>query len=242
MIYIFYKSSFHMTNMTLDEDDNIVKNNKLSRRTFLKGAAAGGAIAAVVVAGAAEMTILSNPGTPTTTTTTSTTGPSTTGPTTTPTVTQLSAASTVTFNLNGRDASVLVDNRWSLADTLRLKFGLTGTKVGCDRGECGACAVLLDGTPVLSCMLLAVDAAGHKVTTVEGIGMAGSLSNIQASLVDNDGVQCGFCMPGIVVVATAYLKQNSSPTDAQWRQALAGNLCRCSNHMFILKGLEAVKA
>jgi aerobic-type carbon monoxide dehydrogenase small subunit (CoxS/CutS family) len=135
-----------------------------------------------------------------------------------------------------------VDNRWSLADTLRYKLGMIGTKVGCDRGECGACAVLLDGTPVLSCMMLAVDAQGHKITTIEGIGMPGSLSNIQASLIDNDGVQCGFCMPGIVVVATAYLKQNPTPTDIQWRQALAGNLCRCSNHPFILQGLEAVKA
>jgi aerobic-type carbon monoxide dehydrogenase small subunit (CoxS/CutS family) len=227
--------------MTLEEDDNIVKNNKLSRRNFLKGAAAGGAIAAVAVAGVAEMTILSNPGA-TTTTGPTTTGPTTTGPTTTPTTSTLSPVSTITFNLNGRDRSTDVDNRWSLADTLRLKLGLLGTKIGCDRGECGACAVLLDGTPVLSCMMLAVDAAGHKITTIEGIGMPGSLSNIQASLIDNDGVQCGVCMPGIVVVATAYLKQNATPTDAQWRQVLAGNLCRCSNHPFILKGLEAVKA
>ncbi|MGA1976204.1 MAG: 2Fe-2S iron-sulfur cluster-binding protein [Conexivisphaerales archaeon] len=135
-----------------------------------------------------------------------------------------------------------MDNRWSLADTLRYKFDLIGTKVGCDRGECGACAVLVDGVPMLSCMMMAVDAQGHALTTIEGIGMPGSLSNIQASIIDNDGVQCGFCMPGIVVVSTAYLKQNPKPTDAQWRQALAGNICRCGNHLHILAGLEAVTA
>jgi aerobic-type carbon monoxide dehydrogenase small subunit (CoxS/CutS family) len=231
-----------MTDMTIEEDDDIIKNNKLSRRNFLKGAAAGGAIAAVAVAGVAEMTILSNPGTTTTSTTTSSSNTGSNTTTTTPSPTTLSPVSTVSFTVNGKKRTTDVDNRWSLADTLRLKLGMIGTKVGCDRGECGACAVLLDGTPVLSCMTLAVDAAGHNIMTVEGIGMPGSLNNIQASLIDNDGVQCGFCIPGIVVVSTAYLKQNTSPTDAQWRQALAGNLCRCSNHPLILKGLEAVKA
>jgi carbon-monoxide dehydrogenase small subunit len=132
-----------------------------------------------------------------------------------------------------------VDNRWSLADTLRYKFNLIGTKVGCDRGECGACAVLVDGVPMLSCMMLAVAAQGHTLTTVEGIGMPEQLSPVQAALCDSDGVQCGACMPGIVVVATAYLKQNPKPTDAQWRAQLAGNICRCSNYPHILTGLEA---
>ncbi len=191
-----------------DTGNDTVKSNKLSRRTFIKGAAAGGAIAAVVVAGAAEMSILSQKpnGTQTITTTlpgqngatstvTSTvTQTVTSTPTGTNTTTQtqtLSPTTTVNFTLNGKPVAVYVDNRWSLADTLKLKFSLIGTKVGCDRGECGACAVLLDGTPVRSCMLLTVDAAGHNITTVEGVGMPGSLNNVQNSLVNNDGVQCG---------------------------------------------------
>jgi aerobic-type carbon monoxide dehydrogenase small subunit (CoxS/CutS family) len=253
---------------SVDTQDDSVKKNKLSRRTFLTGAAAGAAIAAVVVAGAAEMSILSTKSSSVTSTVT-TTAPGTTGTTTatvtktntatatqtaTQTVTQtatqtvtatttpppLTAYSTILLTVNGKTLAAYVDNRWSLADTLRLKFNMIGTKLGCDRGECGACSVLLDGNAVLSCMMLAVDAVGHTVTTVEGIGMPGSLSAIQTSLVNNDGVQCGFCMPGIVVTATGYLAQNSKPTDAQWRAALAGNLCRCGNHPFILQGLEAV--
>jgi aerobic-type carbon monoxide dehydrogenase small subunit (CoxS/CutS family) len=131
------------------------------------------------------------------------------------------------------------DNRWSLADTLRYKFNLIGTKVGCDRGECGACAVLVDGVPMLSCMMLAVAAQGHKLTTVEGIGMPEQLNSIQAALCDSDGIMCGACVPGIVVVGTAFHKANPTATDAQWRAQMAGNLCKCGNWPHILAGLEA---
>jgi carbon-monoxide dehydrogenase small subunit len=99
----------------------------------------------------------------------------------------------------------------------------------------------VDGVPMLSCMVLAVQAQGKKITTIEGIGTPEKLSTVQAALIDVDGVQCGICMPGIVIAATAFLKQNPTPTDAQWRTALAGNLCKCANWPFILQGLEAVK-
>jgi len=168
-----------------------------------------------------------------------------TGPTTTVTSTSTvlpPSSSIITLNVNGVNRTTNVDNRWSLADTLRYKFNLIGTKVGCDRGEDGACAVLVDGIPMLSCMMLAVEYQGHSITTIEGIGTPGNLSNVQTSLINNDGVQCGGCMPGIVVVATAFHKANPSATDAQWRAALAGNLCRCGNWANILQGLEAVKS
>lgn len=98
----------------------------------------------------------------------------------------------------------------------------------------------MDGVPKLSCTLLAVASVGHAITTIEGIGMPEQLSPIQAALCDSDGIQCGACMPGMVIVSTAYKKQVAKPTDAQWREALAGNICRCSNYPHILGGLEAV--
>jgi aerobic-type carbon monoxide dehydrogenase small subunit (CoxS/CutS family) len=134
-----------------------------------------------------------------------------------------------------------LDNRWTLAAALRYKLNLIGTKVGCDRGECGACAVLVDGTPMLSCMMLAVESQGKKITTVEGIGGPEKLSNIQAALCDSDGIQCGACVPGIVVVSTAFLKANPNPTQAALADALAGNLCKCANWSHMFAGLLTVK-
>jgi xanthine dehydrogenase YagT iron-sulfur-binding subunit len=228
--------------MSSNKEEDVIKN-KVSRRNFIVGAAAGALIAGVAVAGVEEMRILQlkpSGGTTTTVTTTKTVTIGTTGTTTT-IGTQLASSSIVTLNVNGTDMVTKVDNRLSLAETLREKFNLIGTKLACDRGECGACSVLVDGIPMLSCMMLAVAAQGKKITTIEGIGMPEKLSNIQAALIDNDGVQCGACVPGIVIVATAFQKKNPSATDDQWRAALAGNICRCSNWPFMLQGLESVK-
>jgi aerobic-type carbon monoxide dehydrogenase small subunit (CoxS/CutS family) len=194
-----------------------------------------------VVAGAAEVLVLNNQGGSTTTVTTTktvTTGPSgtTTGPAATP-----QPSTIVTLNVNGRDFAVLVDNRWSLANTLRYKLNLIGTKVGCDRGECGACAVLVDGVPMLSCMQLAIESGGHVITTVEGIGTPEKLSKIQAGLCDADGIQCGACVPGIVTVSTAFLKANPNPTLTDLKEALAGNLCKCGNWPHMFAGILAAK-
>jgi aerobic-type carbon monoxide dehydrogenase small subunit (CoxS/CutS family) len=227
--------------MSSSETDGTLEKNKLSRRNFLKGAAAGGAIAAVAVAGASEMTLLSGQQPSSTTTVTTTVTQTQTGTQTTTAPPAPTTSTIITLTVNGVDRTTSVDNRWSLAETLRTKFDLIGTKIGCDRGDCGACSVLIDGVPMLSCMMLAIHSVGHQITTIEGIGSLEKLNNVQTALIDNDGVQCGFCMPGIVVVATAYLKQNPTPTDAQWRAVLAGNLCKCANWPFILQGLKAVK-
>jgi len=224
--------------MSKTEDDS--QKNKVSRRNFIVGVGAAAAVGAVAVAGAESLLQSSSGGGGSTKTVTSTvTTTATTTVTQTPTVVA-STKSVITLNVNGVSRTADVDNRWSLADVIRYKFNLIGTKVGCDRGECGACAVLVDGVPMLSCVMLAVAAQGKAITTIEGIGMPEQLSPIQAALCDSDGIQCGACVPGIVVVATAFKKLNPKPTDAQWKDALAGNICRCSNYPHILAGLEAV--
>ncbi|MEM3387223.1 MAG: (2Fe-2S)-binding protein [Nitrososphaerales archaeon] len=176
---------------------------------------------------------------------TTVTQPVTTTVTTTRTVApeaEVGYTSLITLNVNGVDYALLVDNRWSLADVLREKLGLTGTKTGCDRGECGSCAVLVDGVPMLSCMLLACSVSGSKITTIEGIGTVGNLDKLQASFVNNEGIQCGMCIPGIIVVSKALLEKNPKPTEEEVKEALSGNLCKCGNWPFIVKSvLEAAK-
>jgi aerobic-type carbon monoxide dehydrogenase small subunit (CoxS/CutS family) len=227
--------------MTVEKDDDIAKKNKLSRRTFLKGAAAGGVIAAVAVGGAAELIIPSQPSSGTTTKTVTVTSPGGTTTVTTGTQVTPTAVSTVTLMVNGKVYTLNLDNRWTLANTLRYKLNLIGTKVGCDHGECGACAVLVNGTPMLSCMMLAVESQGKSITTIEGMGGPENLSPVQAALCDNDGIQCGACTPGVVIVATAFLKANPSPTQAALANALAGNLCKCGNWPHVFAGLMTVK-
>jgi aerobic-type carbon monoxide dehydrogenase small subunit (CoxS/CutS family) len=224
--------------MSNKEDDT--KKNTVSRRNFIIGAGAGAVVGAVAVAGAEALLQPSGPSGTTSTVTNTVTTTATTTVTQTPSPAAPTSKSVITLNINGLARTIDIDNRWSLADAIRYKFNLIGTKVGCDRGECGACAVLVDGVPVLSCMALAVAAQGKAITTIEGIGMPEQLSPIQAALCDSDGIQCGACMPGIVVTATAYQKLVAHPTDAQWRAALAGNICRCSNYPHILAGLEAL--
>jgi aerobic-type carbon monoxide dehydrogenase small subunit (CoxS/CutS family) len=215
--------------MSLEKDEDIAKA-KVTRRGFLKGVGAGAAVAAVAVAGVEELRIMQmgqQPVTP--------------GPGPQPTAPEVTTVSTVSFTVNGTDYTVEVDNRWSLAEVLHEKLGLYGTKIGCDRGECGACAVLLDGVPVQSCMVLAADTNGAKITTIEGIGTPQNLSKLQKSLLDNDGTQCGVCIPGIVVVATDLLSKNPNPTEDEVRAALDGNFCRCGNQPNIIKSVLAVK-
>jgi len=234
------------------KDDSLEKN-KVSRRNFIIGVAAGAAVAAVAVAGAETLLKSSSTSPVTTTVTTGTSGTSTVTHTVTTTVTQTgsgttststpaaSTSSVVTLSVNGQSYTLNLDNRWSLASALRYKLNLIGTKLACDRGECGACAVLVGGTPMLSCTMLAVEAQGKTITTIEGLGGPENLSPVQAALCDSDGIQCGACTPGVVVVATAFLKANPSPTQAALANALAGNLCKCGNWPHIFAGLLAVK-
>ncbi len=139
-----------------------------------------------------------------------------------------------TLNVNGMDYSVDVDMGRNLLGVLRTEIGLTGTKEGCDDSECGACMVLLDGQPVNSCSYLAMQAQGRSVTTIEGIMSADGLDALQQSLLEEGGVQCGFCTPGMIMSARALLDHNPSPTEEEIRIGLSGNLCRCTGYTKIL--------
>jgi xanthine dehydrogenase YagT iron-sulfur-binding subunit len=136
----------------------------------------------------------------------------------------------IRVTVNGREHSLDAEDRWTLAEVLRDHLQMTGTKIGCDRGECGACTVLLDGKPVYSCLVLAADATGKKVTTVEGLGTPESPNAVQAAFVEQDALMCGFCTPGFVTTLSAYLKRNPNPTPAEVREACKGNFCRCGTY------------
>ncbi len=145
----------------------------------------------------------------------------------------------VHIQVNGNSHSLDVDSRWTLLRVLRDVLGLTGTKRGCDLGECGACTVLLDGDPVNSCMTLAATCDGKRVTTVEGLGTSESLHPIQRAFLDNDGGQCGYCTPGFVMSTAALLESNPNPTDDDILQALAGNICRCNAYGRIIESVRS---
>lgn len=145
----------------------------------------------------------------------------------------------VSVTVNGQLQRGVFEPRVTLAEALRESWGLTGTKIGCDRGACGACTVLLDGLPVNSCLTLVHDADGRSVTTVEGLGAPDALSPLQKALIDAEGIQCGFCTPGIVVSAEALLRKNPSPGPGEIRAALAGNLCRCGAYAGALAACES---
>jgi aerobic carbon-monoxide dehydrogenase small subunit len=146
----------------------------------------------------------------------------------------------IEMNVNGRSRRALVEPRLTLADFLRERCQLTGTHLGCEHGVCGACTVLLDGQAVRSCLVFAVQADGAEITTVEGIaGPDGELSPVQAAFRDQHGLQCGFCTPGFITSVTAFLRDCPNPTDEQIRDALSGNLCRCTGYQGILKAVRA---
>ena len=142
------------------------------------------------------------------------------------------------FTVNGEERDVVFAGYKTLLEVLREDLGLTGTKHGCELGECGACAVLVDGQPVLSCLLLAVECAGADVTTVEGLARGPALSPLQAAFADKGAAQCGYCTPGMLVTAQALLDRNPHPTRAQIAEALSGNLCRCTGYLQIFEAVE----
>jgi aerobic-type carbon monoxide dehydrogenase small subunit (CoxS/CutS family) len=145
-------------------------------------------------------------------------------------------AVTVTLNVNGKEQSIQMEPRTTLADALRVDLGLTGTKVVCDRGSCSGCTVLLDNMPVNSCMTLAMDAIGRQVTTIEGLSKSTGAADpeglhpVQVAFIKHDAMQCGFCTPGMVMACSALLKKNPNPTEDDVRKATAGNLCRCGTY------------
>ena len=191
---------------------------EISRRTFLEGTGTALVVTTALPALAGEAAIAAQ--TPT--------APSAKVPRT-----------AIRFTLNGTARRIEVEDRWTLAELLRDHLGLIGTKIGCDRGECGACTVLLDGKPVYSCSNLAVWMDGRSIETVEGLARNGQLTRLQQAFVEHDAPQCGFCTSGQLMAATALLRANPHPTADQARAAMTGNLCRCANYN---RYIEAVVA
>ena len=146
---------------------------------------------------------------------------------------------TVRLTVNGRTYTRTVEPRTTLADFLRDDLDLTGTHVGCEHGVCGACTVLLDGQPVRSCLLFAIQLDGAVLTTVEGLADGERLHPIQEAFREHHGLQCGFCTPGLLLTAKALLEENPAPTDREIREAIAGNLCRCTGYHFIVDAIRA---
>jgi xanthine dehydrogenase YagT iron-sulfur-binding subunit len=188
--------------------------SRFSRRSFIKTAGAGAAVAGVSAEAQEKK-------------------PEVLGP----------DASTITLKVNGALRQVTVEPRVTLLRALRNELEITGAKEVCDRGGCGACTVLMDGRTVNACMLMAWDAVGHEITTVESFGTPEKLSPIQAAFLECDGYQCGFCTPGMIVSCTALLKANPKPTLDETKAALAGNLCRCGTYGRIFESVDkAAKA
>lgn len=145
----------------------------------------------------------------------------------------------ITLTVNGEDVREAVEPRTSLADFLRDGLQLTGTHLGCEMGSCGACLVMLDGTPVHACLVLAVQAAGQRVDTIEGLNDSGDVSDLQKNFFERNALQCGFCTNGMMMSAQALLAQNSSPTRDEIRDALSGNYCRCTGYEAIVDAIAA---
>lgn len=148
----------------------------------------------------------------------------------------------VSFILNGDPIEVIVKDNMTLLDLLRDKLGLTGTKKGCEQGECGACTVLLDGKPVNSCCTFAVECEGHEILTIEGVAKDGKLHPIQQQFIEKWAMQCGYCTPGMIMSAKALLDVNPHPTELEIREAIEGNLCRCTGYAKIVEAIQAAAA
>lgn len=143
----------------------------------------------------------------------------------------------ISVTVNGTQHERTVEPRLLLSDFLRHDLGLTGTHVGCEHGVCGACTILFDGHPVRSCLMFAVQANGHEITTVEGLGTPEDLHPIQEAFREAHGVQCGFCTPGILMTLVPFLEQNSDPSEQEIREAISGNICRCTGYQHIVEAV-----
>ncbi len=148
----------------------------------------------------------------------------------------------INVTVNGTGYSKDVEARILLVDFIRTNLGLTGTHIGCDTTSCGACTVLLDGKPVKSCTMFAVQANGSSIKTVEGLKQNGALDPIQAAFKEHHGLQCGFCTPGMMLVGAALIEENPNPTDDEVRWAISGNLCRCTGYINIVSAIQAAGA
>jgi aerobic-type carbon monoxide dehydrogenase small subunit (CoxS/CutS family) len=239
------------------------KDSRISRREFLKdaGLIVGGAtVGSMALVNACGTKTITAPGATTTKTVTSTVTSTVSGPggatvtttvtapgsgstatvtatktvTTPPVTQQVGAEGVVTLKVNGQNYKVEVQPDWSLAWVLREKLGMVGTKVGCDRGECGSCTVHIDDRSSLACMWLAPEAAGHDIITIEGLANGATLHVAQQNFIDKQSFQCGFCTPGMVMSAAALYKKIPKPTLAQVKEGMSGNLCYCGDHTRIV--------
>lgn len=144
---------------------------------------------------------------------------------------------TMHFNINGEVYETEIETRRTLLEVLRETFGLMGTRKGCNEGECGSCTVLMDGRAVLSCLVLAVEAQGKKIETIEGLARDGELHPLQKSFIEHGALQCGFCTPGMIMAAQGLLNENHRPSEQEVRSAIAGNLCRCTGYNTIVEAI-----
>jgi len=148
----------------------------------------------------------------------------------------------IILKVNGEEREVTVEPRQTLLEILRNDMGLTGTKEGCGNGNCGTCTVLLDGKAVSSCLILAIEVEGQEITTIEGLAKAGEIHPLQKAFIEEGAIQCGFCSPGMILTAKAFLDANPHPTEAEARQAISGNLCRCTGYDKIVRAILKVGA
>ena len=195
-------------------------NGKVSRRKFLKGVGGGIATTAAITSGGlltkeAAAAIFN------------------------PDAEIIAGSQTIQLNINGKNQSVTVEPRTTLLCALREKLELTGSKEVCDRGQCGACTVHVDGELVLSCMSLALDLRGKKIVTIEGLAKGDQLTVVQQAFIEKDALMCGFCTPGFVMAATTLLQNNLNPTLDQIKQGLAGNTCRCGTYPKLFEAVQA---
>ncbi|MCW4032897.1 MAG: (2Fe-2S)-binding protein [Candidatus Bathyarchaeota archaeon] len=199
-----------------------LKQGKVSRRGFVKGAVAGLIVGAAATYGATQIAM---PGKPV-------------APAVEPTDGEM-----VSYTLNGNPVILWVNSRWTLAHIIRNEFAMKGTSLGCNLGECGSCTVLMNGIAVPSCMVLAIDADGATIETVEGLASGGELHPIQKAFIKNRGFQCGFCTPGFMMATKGLLDKNPNPTEDEMRDALSGNICRCTGYVRIMESaMEAAEA
>jgi len=145
----------------------------------------------------------------------------------------------ISFTLNGDHVEATVKDNCSMLDFLRRDMGLTGTKKGCGEGECGACTIMMNGDPVNACLMLAAEADGQDIVTIEGIKLGATLHPVQQKFIEKWGLQCGFCTPGMIISAVSLLKENPHPTEHEIRDAIAGNLCRCTGYVKIVEAISA---
>jgi len=144
----------------------------------------------------------------------------------------------VRLQVNGSEYDLLIEPRWTLLDVLRDEIGLTGTKEGCGKGECGACTVVMDGEAVLSCLVLAIQAQGKNILTIEGLAREGRLDSLQDAFVKYGAIQCGYCTPGMIMTSKALLSKKPHPTEDEIKTVLSGNLCRCTGYVKIIEAVR----